>query len=42
MALEQATKKVKQKLPPQYMKYAKIFNKPEEGKLLHSDCLITE
>ena len=32
-ALAQATKKVEQKLPPQYAKYAKVFNKPGEGEL---------
>ena len=33
MALAQATKKVEQKLPPQYTQYAKVFNKPGEGEL---------
>ena len=33
MALAQATEKVEQKLPPQYTKYAKVFNKPGEGEL---------
>ena len=29
----QAVEKVEQKLPPQYAKYAKVFNKPGEGEL---------
>ena len=33
MALAQAAKKVEQKLPPQYTKYAKVFDKPGEGEL---------
>ena len=33
-ALSQATKKVKHKLPPQYAKYTKVFDKPKDGKLL--------
>ena len=33
MALVQATKKVEQKLPLQYAKYAKVFNEPGEGEL---------
>ena len=33
MALTQATEKVEQKLPPQYTKYAKVFNEPGEGEL---------
>ena len=32
-ALAQATEKVKQKLPPQYVKYAKVFDEPGEGEL---------
>ena len=32
-ALTQATEKVEQKLPPQYTKYAKVFNEPGEGEL---------
>ena len=32
-ALAQATGKVEQKLPPQYAKYAKVFEEPEEGEL---------
>ena len=34
MALAQATEKVEQKLPPQYAKYAKVFNEPGDGELL--------
>ena len=33
MALAQAAEKVEQKLPPQYAKYAKVFDKPKEGEL---------
>ena len=33
MALAQATEKVEQKLPPQYAKYAKVFNEHGEGEL---------
>ena len=29
----QAAEKVEQKLPPQYAKYAKVFNEPKEGEL---------
>ena len=29
MALAQAAKKVEQKLPPQYAKYAKVFDEPK-------------
>ena len=32
-ALAQAAEKVEQKLPPQYAKYAKVFNEPGEGEL---------
>ena len=32
-ALAQAAEKVEQKLPPQYAKFAKVFDKPKEGKL---------
>ena len=32
-ALAQAAKKVEQKLPPQYAKFAKVFNEPEAGEL---------
>ena len=32
-ALAQAAKKIEQKLPPQYAKFAKVFDEPEEGKL---------
>ena len=32
-ALAQATEKVEQKLPPQYAKYAKVFDEPEGGEL---------
>ena len=32
-SLAQAAEKVEQKLPPQYAKYAKIFNEPKDGKL---------
>ena len=31
--LAQATEKVEHKLPPQYAKYAKVFNEPKDGKL---------
>ena len=33
MALAQATEKVEQKLPPQYAKYAKVFDEPKGGEL---------
>ena len=33
MALAQATERVEQKLPPQYTKYAKVFDEPGEGEL---------
>ena len=33
MALAQATEKLEQKLPLQYVKYAKVFNEPGEGEL---------
>ena len=32
-ALAQAAKKVEQKLPPQYAKFAKVFDEPEAGEL---------
>ena len=32
-ALAQASKRVEQKLPPQYAKYAKVFDKPNGGEL---------
>ena len=32
-ALTQAAQKVKQKLPPQYAKYVKVFDEPGEGEL---------
>ena len=32
-ALAQAAEKVEQKLPPQYAKYAKVFDKPKGGEL---------
>ena len=32
-ALAQATERVEQKLPPQYAKYAKVFDEPKEGGL---------
>lgn len=32
-ALAQATEKVKQKLPSQYVKYVKVFDEPKDGKL---------
>ena len=32
-ALAQAAEKVEQKLPPQYAKYAKVFEEPGEGEL---------
>ena len=32
-ALAQAAEKVEQKLPPQYAKFTKVFDKPKEGKL---------
>ena len=32
-ALAQAARKIEQKLPPQYAKYAKVFDKPKGGKL---------
>ena len=32
-ALAQAAERVEQKLPPQYAKYAKVFDKPEGGEL---------
>ena len=31
--LAQAAEKVKQKLPPQYAQYSKVFNEPKDGKL---------
>ena len=34
MALAQAAERVEQKLPPQYAKFAKVFDEPKEGKLL--------
>ena len=33
MALAQAAEKVELKLPPQYAKYAKVFDEPGEGEL---------
>ena len=33
MALAQATERVEQKLPPQYAKYAKVFDEPKGGEL---------
>ena len=33
MVLAQATEKVEQKLPPQYAKYATVFNEPGDGEL---------
>ena len=33
MALVQAAEKVEQKLPPQYAKYAKVFDEPKGGEL---------
>ena len=33
MALAQAAEKVELKLPPQYAKYAKVFNEPRKGEL---------
>ena len=33
MALAQATERVEQKLPPQYAKYTKVFDKPKGGEL---------
>ena len=32
-ALAQAAEKVEQKLPPQYVKYTKVFDEPKNGKL---------
>ena len=32
-AFAQATEKVEHKLPPQYAKYAKVFEEPKDGKL---------
>ena len=32
-ALAQAAERVEQKLPPQYAKYAQVFDEPKEGKL---------
>ena len=32
-ALAQAAEKAEQKLPPQYAKYAKVFDEPGEGEL---------
>ena len=32
-ALAQAVEKVEQKLPPQYAKFAKVFDEPKEGNL---------
>ena len=33
MALAQAAERVEQKLPPQYAKYAKVFDEPKGGEL---------